>query len=104
MWLQQSPGQHDDCPWQQLLPQQLPGQQFEFFVQQEDPLSASAESENRDTANTASNFAFMIGILSVNRILSGSHRASCGCAVGAHTPGGLYTQVVFETEDGEMKM
>jgi len=59
--LQQSPGQHDDCPWQQLAPQQLPGQHFAPDVQQDAPVSASADSENNDVAIKAIIFAF-IGI------------------------------------------
>lgn len=59
LWLQQSPGQHDDCPWQQLAPQQLPGQQFAPDLQQAAPVTASAERENREVATIARILAFM---------------------------------------------
>jgi hypothetical protein len=59
LWLQQSPGQHDDCPWQQLAPQQLPGQHFAPDWQQDAPVSASADRENREVATIARIFAFM---------------------------------------------
>jgi hypothetical protein len=65
LWLQQSPGQHDDCPWQQLVPQQLPGQHFAPLVQQDAPVSASVESEKRDIAKTTNSFDFMTEFLSV---------------------------------------
>jgi hypothetical protein len=58
-WPQQSPGQHDDPPWQQLDPQQLPGQHFAPDVQHEAPVSASADSENSDVAIRAIIFAFI---------------------------------------------
>jgi hypothetical protein len=63
--LQQSPGQHDDPPWQQLVPQQLPGQHCAPFVQQESPVSASADSEKTDIAISARTLAFMENLLSV---------------------------------------
>jgi hypothetical protein len=64
-YLQQSPGQHDDCPWQQFAPQQLPGQHFAPGVQQDAPVSASADRENNDVAINAIIFAFMGIFLSV---------------------------------------
>jgi hypothetical protein len=64
-YLQQSPGQHDDPPWQQLAPQQLPGQHFAPDVQQDAPVSASADSENSDVAIKAITFAFIGIFLSV---------------------------------------
>jgi hypothetical protein len=63
--LQQSPGQHDDCPWQLFAPQQLPGQHFAPGVQQDAPVSASADRENNDVAINAIIFAFMGIFLSV---------------------------------------
>jgi hypothetical protein len=65
LWPQQSPGQQDDCPWQHFAPQQLPGQHFAPGVQQDAPVSASADSENNDIANKARTLAFMEILLSV---------------------------------------
>ncbi len=53
-----------DC-WQQLAPQQLPGQQFAVFVQQAAPVDASADSENSDTARRANILDFIMDFLSV---------------------------------------
>ncbi|MGB9145996.1 MAG: hypothetical protein WCC14_09255 [Acidobacteriaceae bacterium] len=65
MWLQQEPGQHEPWCWQQLAPQQLPGQQVALFVQQAAPVTASADSENSDIATSANTFDFMMDFLSV---------------------------------------
>jgi hypothetical protein len=65
LWLQQSPGQHDELCWQQLAPQQLPGQHFADPAQQAAPVAARADRESRDIARTANSFVFMIGFLSV---------------------------------------
>jgi hypothetical protein len=62
---QQSPGQQCAPLVQQLAPQQLPGQHFADFVQHAALVAARAERENRDAANRANNFVFMIRFLSV---------------------------------------
>lgn len=58
LWLQQLPGQQEDCR-QQLWPQQEPGQHFAFLAQQAAPVAARAESENSDAATMAKILVFM---------------------------------------------
>jgi len=70
---QQSPGQQLPLPLQQLMPQQLPGQQFAVFEQQAAPVAARAESEKSDAANRANTFVFIVGFLSLDR-------EKCACA------------------------
>jgi hypothetical protein len=65
LWLQQSPGQHEAFCWQHDAPQQLPGQHFAVFEQHAAPVAARAVSDNRDMANRANIFDFMMEFLSV---------------------------------------
>jgi len=59
LWLQQSPGQQEDCCWQQLWPQHEPAQHFALFLQQAAPVAARADSVNSEVAIRAKTLAFM---------------------------------------------
>lgn len=98
LYLQQSPGQHDEPSWQQLVPQQFPGQHFAPGLQQDAPVSASADRENSDVAIRAITLAFIGNSFQREK---GRLRTQISQARRntRRTLNGLNPQVVFETKD-----
>lgn len=91
--LQQSPGQQEDCCWQQLWLQQLPAQHLASFLQQVAPVTASADNENSAVAINAKTLVFMEFPLRVSSYTGAE-------AQDTHRWRGLDPQIVFEVEDG----
>jgi hypothetical protein len=62
---QQSPGPHVDPDLQQSEAQHAPGQHFASGLQQESPLSASADRDDNPKTRTAKSLSFIGNLLSV---------------------------------------